>query len=107
MILQFRYYANGITERPNGYMAVYLDKVLSGERMFDINLKPMTVAQFKGVLKVLKTLAADDDREEQREKLEAWLAGKRTDERTAKDKKMSRRLDGMLKAYEEVFGKHA
>jgi hypothetical protein len=57
------------------------------------------------VLKVLKTLAADG--EEQREKLEAWLAGKRTDERIAKDKKMSRRLDGMAKAYEEVFGKHA
>lgn len=104
MILQFRYYANGITERPNGYMAVYLDKVLSGERMFDIN-KPMTVAQFKGVLKVLKTLAADGDREEQCEKLEEWLAGKRTDERTTKDKKMSRRLDRMAKAYEEVFGR--
>jgi hypothetical protein len=107
MVLKFSYYANGITNEPSGYMAVYLDKVLSGERMFNINLKPMTMVQFKGVLKVLKTLAADGEREEQREKLEAWLAGKRTDERIAKDKKMSRRLDGMAKAYEEVFGKHA
>jgi hypothetical protein len=86
-------------------MRLDLDKVLKAEKSRTVT--PMTMVQFKGVLKVLKTLAADGEREEQREKLEAWLAGKRTDERIAKDKKMSRRLDGMAKAYEDVFGKHA
>ena len=105
MEICFQYYANGITEKPNGFMRLDLDKVLKAEKSRTAD--PMTMVQFKGVLKVLKTLAADGEREEQREKLEAWLAGKRTDERIAKDKKMSRRLDGMAKAYEEVFGKHA
>jgi hypothetical protein len=105
MEIWFHYYANGITKEPSGYMRLDLDKVLKAEKSRTVT--PMTMVQFKGVLKVLKTLAADGEREEQREKLEAWLAGKRTDERIAKDKKMSRRLDGMAKAYEDVFGKHA
>ena len=105
MEISFHYYANGITKEPNGYMRLDLDKVLKAEK--SRTTTPMTMVQFKGVLKVLKTLAADETREIQCAGMERWLAERRQDPRTAKDAKLSRRLDGMAKAYEDVFGKHA
>lgn len=105
MEICFHYYANGITQEPNGYMRLDLDKVLKAEK--SRTTTPMTMVQFKGVLKVLKTLAADETRESRCARLEGWLADKRKNERVAKDKKLAARLDGMAKAYEDVFGKHA
>ena len=103
MEICFHYYANGITKEPNGYMRLDLDKVLKAEKSRTTN--PMTMVQFKGVLKVLKTLAADETRESRCAALERWLAERRQDPRTAKDKKRAARLDGMAKAYEDVFGR--
>lgn len=103
MEISFQYYANGITKEPNGYMRLDLDKVLRAEK--SRTATPMTMVQFRGVLKVLKTLAADDVREWKCAGIERWLAERRNSGAIAKNAKLCRRLDGMAKAYEDVFGK--
>lgn len=103
MEIWFHYYANGITKEPNGYMRLDLDKVLKAEKSRTVT--PMTMVQFKGVLKVLGTLATDDVRERQRASIERWLAERRDSKTVTGNAKLAKRFASMEKAYEDVFGR--